>query len=340
MSIRYSATVPSNIALLKYWGKEDVEKQWPANSSISMTLNQLNTITHCSLTVAAASSLRINGVNICEKAQPNHKAWRHLNFLRQRFDRHEPITIESTNSFPTGCGIASSASGLGALTLAILGCWHNADSISSLEAADLSLEQLAHLARLGSGSAGRSFFGGFVEWQKGESADAQRVQRLFPADHWRLADTVAIFSSEEKSVSSTVAHQAAWQSLLFQPRLAGLTERHERIIAALAVRDLKVLGPIIEEEALEMHAVIMTGRPAVTYLSQSSMDFIAWLRTTRREEDLEVFFTIDAGPNIHLLYDSKDRDKVLALLQQQNYTQRFLHDTIGRGPQLTRTERG
>lgn len=329
-SVAYKAIVPSNIAFLKYWGKSDEKAQWPANDSLSMTLSDLNTTTSCQL--AAVDSIAINGEDIAEHS--SHKAWRHLQYLREHFERSEPLKIRSHNSFPTGCGIASSASGLGAFTTAVLACWFKAESLSELEQHDISLEQLAHLARLGSGSACRSFYGGYVEWLRNDSPEEQSVKQSFKKDHWSLSDAIALFSKTEKTVGSTEAHRAAPHSLLFKPRLAILPERKRRMLAAINNRDLSVLGPLLEEEALEMHAVIMTAQPATHYLTEKSCEFLAWLRKARRDQGCPVYFTIDAGPNIHLIYETKNHDKVAEFLAQQPYTNDFLWDKVGHGVQL------
>jgi diphosphomevalonate decarboxylase len=327
MNALYTATVPSNIAFIKYWGKRPHAKQWPANDSLSMTLNQLATKTSTRISHADDHSLRLGDRAYSRQDKNLGKSFKHLDQLALRFGFTRKLQISSVNSFPMGAGIASSASGLAALTLAALMAWTDSRNWDDLEKNGFDRNLLADLARLGSGSACRSLFGGFVQWEAGPDEDSQRYASLFSDEHWALRDTVVLFSSEQKAVGSTEAHELAWSSPLFIPRLSGLPER-------LADRDIQALGLWLEAEALEMHAVIMTANQPVHYLNQDALQFIADLREARRQGEIHAYFTIDAGPNIHVIHEAGEHERLKLWLQRRFTADRLLHDSVGAGPRL------
>ena len=296
-----------------------------------MTLDALHSET--SVRLAEQDSILLNGVKLTSDNSQAAKILQHLNRLRQCFGSSLQFAVTSQNSFPTGCGIASSASGLAALTVATVAAIHDAATFEQLAAMDLPRSFLADLARQGSGSAGRSLLGGFVHWQAGDSPEAQTINAL-PESDWDLRDTVVIFSDREKPISSTEAHRSAWSSPLFSVRLAGLATKIEACKQAIANHRLSELGPVLEQEALEMHAVMMTSRPPACYFDQEVSDFLAALRHLRRKSGLEVYFTMDAGPNVHLIYEGKTEAALLAELQDLIPGKRLLSDRIGSGPTL------
>ena len=333
----YLAEVPSNIALVKYWGKRDPERQWPSNDSLSMTLSAAKTLTTATPVVGEQDVILLKHKNGEFRPLPSaDKALRHLAFLRREIGAQTALRITTQNTFPTGCGIASSASGLGALTLAAIAAWTESASFSDLEKAGYSLERLAFLARLGSGSACRSFFGGYCRWTAGEEPEAQSVEQLYPEGHWQLADLIVIVSSETKAVNSSAGHLTAATSPLFRPRVAGIVERMRRIEAALARRDLPSLGAEIEAEALDMHAVMMTATPSLKYLSEESIQVLTWLRQERQKQGLRAYFTIDAGPNIHVICSLSDAAQVEREIRQAFPWVSILKDQTGSRPTLTR----
>jgi diphosphomevalonate decarboxylase len=330
----YTATVPSNIAFIKYWGKRPGAMQWPANDSLSMTLNQLATRTTARIHEAKDHSLRIGDRVYTRDDRNLGKSFLHLDRLALRFGFSEKLQIASVNSFPMGAGIASSASGLAALTLAALMAWTKSQHWDDLQRHGFDRSQLADLARLGSGSACRSLFGGYVQWEAGADEQSQRYASLFSDEHWALRDTVVLFSSEPKAVGSTEAHDLAWSSPLFRPRLSGLSERMNLVKDALATRDMPSLGLWLEVEALEMHAVIMTASQPVHYLNREALEFIAELRHARQQGEIHAYFTIDAGPNIHVLHEADEHERLKLWLQRRLAADRLLHDSVGAGPRL------
>ena len=330
----YRASVASNIAFLKYWGKRDAAQQWPANDSLSMTLDQLTTETRARLYEGEDHLFRFEGRVYTRHTRQFDKAFRHLDELARLLGEGRPLEIDTINHFPIGAGMASSASGLAALTLAALAAWLGATEMTALHAQGFSAERLADLARRGSGSAGRSLFGGYVMWEAGPSPDQQRVHPIASADHWQLRDTVVVLSTEEKSLSSTDAHLQAWSSPLFKPRLAGLPERMQAMQKALRERDFDQLGPLLETEALDMHAVIMTAQPPHQYLTEVALDFLVRLRNARQAGKVQAYFTIDAGPNIHVIHEAKEHERLRRWLEVEAAGHLHLHDQVGSGPQL------
>ncbi len=327
----YLAEAPSNIAFLKYWGKADAAAQWPANDSLSMTLR--NARTETSVQRSAQSEFYFNGHKLSSQDPFAQKAMRHLAFL---FDMLEEtpihLRIETKNTFPDSCGIASSASGMAALTLATVACLLEAPSWDSLTEQGISRAQLASWARKGSGSACRSFWGGFVAWEAAAGPASQRAYPLFPAEHWRLCDILLLISIAPKIISSSQGHLTAWDSPLFLPRLSGLPTRKRAMLEALATQDLSQLGPLLEQEALEMHSIMLSVEPPICYLTADTSAWIVQVRRWRQEEGLEVYFTIDAGPNLHLICEPAAKPALLSRLAQANA--QWLEDEVGTGPTL------
>ena len=334
MSSRYIATVPSNIAFIKYWGKRPDAAQWPANDSLSMTLHKLATRTSAQILDNEDHTLSLGERSYTRADRHLNKTFVHLDRLAQRYSYSQKLQIETHNSFPMGAGIASSASGLAALTLAALMAWTRSISFQDLEDAGFSRQTLADLARLGSGSACRSLFGGYVLWQAGPHPDQQKYSVVQSDTHWQLCDTVVLFSSEQKAVGSTEAHELAWSSPLFAPRLSGLPERLQKVQEALRSRDMQELGPWLEAEALEMHAVIMTANQPVHYLNAKALQFLAALREARQSGEIRAWFTIDAGPNIHVIHEASEHERLKQWLGTRFSADRLLHDSVGSGPGL------
>lgn len=284
-----TAIAHANIAFIKYWGVRDAARRLPTNNSLSMNLDTAYTTTTVEFAAGYGQDVvLLDGVEVAGRERA--RVVEHLDRVRARAGMALPARVVSVNSFPTAAGIASSASGFAALTVA-------ACTAAGLH---LSERELSVLARLGSGSACRSVPGGFVEWQAGESSEDSYAVSLFPPEHWDLRDVVAIVGGEAKAVSSTAGHAAAPGSPFFPARLATLPERLARLKAALAGRDFAAFAPLVEEEALSMHAVMLTSRPAILYWAPGTVRLVqavwAW-----RAAGLPVCFTIDAGPNVHVL---------------------------------------
>jgi diphosphomevalonate decarboxylase len=338
-STSFTATTPSNIALLKYWGKRDLSLQWPANDSISMTLNACKTVTTARRSLNNLDSFTMDGLTINSNCHKDHKIFRQLDRIRSSLNVHGFVELTSENSFPSSCGIASSASGFSALTLASAAALLGTANWEELDTLGANRRVLAHLSRMGSGSAGRSIYGGYVKWTAGASAEQQEIDQLWTDEHWRLSDIIVVISSEAKAISSSDAHKAAWGSPLFGPRLSGVAEKAKILEDALARKDLELLGHEIETEALDMHAICMTGTPPITYLTEKTSAFLSWLRSHRQRGMIHAWATIDAGPNPHLICRPQDAAGVCKAIQQEWPDLHCIMDETGPGPSLISTQR-
>ncbi|MGL4650120.1 MAG: diphosphomevalonate decarboxylase [Caldilineaceae bacterium] len=298
----------SNIAFIKYWGVLDAEINIPLSNSISMTLADAYTTTTVQWlpeSALASDEITLDGKLLDTAAA--ERLVRHLDRLRALAGVGHRARIASANNFPMASGIASSASGFAALTVA--GC-------AALEM-DLDATRLSAIARRGSGSASRSLFGGFVEWEQGDDDATSVARQLAPAAHWPLVDIVAVVSSAAKSVSSERGHTFATDSPLNAGRIAGLACSLGEVRDAIAQRDIRLLGPIIERDALAMHAVMMTGTYSLLYWQPGTIEVMHAARRWRSEDHLPVYFTIDAGPNVHLICEADHADAVVARLHDE-----------------------
>ncbi len=299
MSVQKATAVAcANIAFIKYWGKRDVERNLPTNSSLSMNLEALTTVTTVEFSPDCDDDvILLDGRE--QRGESRRRIVAHLERVRAMAGLQDRARVISENSFPTGAGLASSASGFAALSLA-------ASRAAGLE---LSQRELSVLARFGSGSACRSIPGGFTEWEAGTCSQDSFARQIAPPQHWDLRDVIAIVSTAHKQVGSTEGHALANTSHLYSARVASVADRLAQAKVALLEKNLAALGPLIEEDAVSMHAVMMTSRPPIYYWLPSSIELIhevqAW-----RAEGLEVYFTFDAGPNVHLICQAADQAEV------------------------------
>ncbi len=321
-----TARAHSNIAFIKYWGNRDNQLRLPANASLSMNLADLHTTTTVEWSAALpADSLRING----ERAEPAalKRASHHLDALRRRLGFDAPARVESKNNFPMGTGIASSAAAFAALTLAAV----------AAAGAQIDQRELSTLARLGSGSAARSIPAGFVEWQAGDSHESSFAESFAAAEHWQLADVIAIISRDHKRVGSSAGHQVAESSVLQRARLQSADERLRQVKAAILARDFEQFAPIVEEDSNIMHAVMMTSRPPLFYWRPLSLAIMRALRSWRAEEALPVCYTLDAGPNVHCICLAEYAADVRARLKALSPDIEVLQSSVGGGAAIVPT---
>jgi diphosphomevalonate decarboxylase len=303
MEHKATATAGSNIAFIKYWGQRDSDLNIPLNNSISLTLDAAATVTtvqfHGDL---AVDELVLNGSPASEEVRT--RASRHLDHLRVLAGVNLKARIETRNNFPASAGIASSASGFAALTVAAA-CALGLDS---------SQEDLSRLARLGSGSACRSLFGGIVEWETGTMHEESFAREIAPPDHWDLVDVIAIVSTAEKQVSSSTGQRLAQTSPYLEARLQEVNTLLPLVRQAIAEKHLAVLGESIEAEALSMHAVMMTSTPSLLYWNEGTIALLHRIRQWRNE-GLPAYFTIDAGPNVHIITERRFLPDLLEQMQ-------------------------
>jgi len=293
-----TAVACPNIAFIKYWGNRDQNLRLPENGSISMNLAELETRTR----VTFDSSFPLDMFDLNGTRQSGvvlDRVLKHLNLLRGLRGISTHAHILSENNFPTGAGIASSASGFAALTLA---------TVSAL-GLELSEVDLARLARRGSGSACRSIPEGFTEWQKGSSDLDSFAFSLAAADHWNLTDCIAIIEEGQKKTGSSDGHPLASTSPLQAARVADTIRRLELCRSALQKKDFEALADIIELDSAMMHAVMMTSHPALYYWEPASLNVIKAAQTWRKI-GLGVACTLDAGPNVHVICEGQNAAKV------------------------------
>jgi diphosphomevalonate decarboxylase len=321
-----TVVAPANIAFIKYWGARDLDLALPVNPSISMTLSESVTRSTVAFEegsdepdrieiVRADGTLEIPGASFLERVS------RQLDRVRRWAGRGGSFRVATRNSFPTGAGIASSASGFAALTLA---------STRAL-ALDLSLEDLSTLTRMsGSGSAARSLLGGYVAWT-GDGDAAGHVTSIAPASHWDLRDVIALVDRGEKDVSSLEGHRRAKSSPYFEARQRLLPERLEATRRAILARDLELLGPILEEEAIELHLIAMSSRPPIFYWKPGTLRVLESLRGLRRD-GVPAWATMDAGANVHVICPSHAEGRVVRTLESLPELAGVLLDGVGDGP--------
>lgn len=288
----------SNIAFVKFWGKRDAALNLPYNDSLSMNLSGARTVTTVAFSATCAQDIVvINGREPSPEAR--ERVVTHLDRVRRMAGIHTPARVVSQNNFPMAAGIASSASAFAALSLA-------ATKAAGL---DLDERELSILARLGSGSACRSVPGGFTWWLAGDSHETSFARQIAPPEHWALRDLIAIVSRAPKAVSSGAGHAAAETGPFFKARLATLPRRLTEVKEALLARDFPTFGQAIEEEAISLHVIAMTSRPPITYWLPATLRLIQAVQEWRAE-GLEVYFTMDAGPNVHLICQAEDGAEV------------------------------
>jgi diphosphomevalonate decarboxylase len=292
-----------NIAFIKYWGNRDKALRLPANGSISMNLAGLETRTSVNFSdLYQDDSLILNGRAITGAALQRVSDF--LELVRQVAGIQSRAEVVSESNFPTGAGIASSAAGFAALALA------------AAKAAGLNLDEsgLSRLARRGSGSACRSIPAGFVEWQMGTGDADSYAASIAPAAHWELVDCIAIVSSDPKSTGSAEGHALATTSPLQAARVADAPRRLENCRKAILKRDFAALAEIVELDSNLLHAVMMTSDPALFYWQPASLTVMQAVREARAN-GLPVCYSVDAGPNIHVITESAETEKTTRLLR-------------------------
>lgn len=291
MPPRHATAVASpNIALIKYWGNSDDALRLPVSPSISFNLAELHTRTSVTWDPAlTADAVVINGQPV--SGPTLERVTHQLDHIRRLADYGGFARVDSANNFPTGTGIASSASAFAALSLA---------ATAALDMT-LSERELSALARLGSGSASRSVPGGFVAWYTGEDHASSFAESFAPASHWDLVDLIAVVSQEHKSTGSTAGHRLAPTSPLQAARIATAQERFDRCQAAVLGRDFATLAEVVELDNNVMHGVMMTSTPPLLYWEPVTLDLIKRVRQWRETDGLAVCYTIDAGPNVHCI---------------------------------------
>lgn len=332
--MRATAIAPSNIAFTKYWGKKSEELRLPENGSISMCLSNLLTTTTVEFSKDyQKDEVIINGGGLEEDEA--ERVIKHLDRVRKLAShivgrRAHALSgklftkVVSENNFPSGTGLSSSASGFAALTLA-------ATKAAGL---DLSEKELSILARQGSGSACRSIPSGFVEWLDGDTSETSYATQIFPPDYWDIVDVVAIVSEGKKEVSTSVGQQTASSSPFMKVRLSRMKEKNALCKKLIKEKNFAEFGELIEAEALELHTIMLTQRPALIYWTPGTLKIMK-LCTHWRAEGIPVYFTINTGQDIHLIVEQKNIEKVKAKLKELDFVKDIIVNTPGQGTRLS-----
>ncbi len=335
-------TSPSNIALVKYWGKK--ENQIPANPSISFTLTNCKTITKLSF------SKKLNdqelSFDLLFEGKPKDDFKPKIQKFFERIVKYCPFlfdfhfTIDTQNTFPHSSGIASSASGMAALALNLMSLEKelNPDILE-----DFFYRKASFLARLGSGSACRSIKGKVVAW--GAYTDIEESSNLFGVDFGseihnnfnNYQDTILLVDKGEKQVSSTVGHDLMHNHPYAERRFEQAHENLSKLNTILKNGNLQEFIAIVESEALTLHAMMMTSMPYFILMKPNTLEIINKIWKFRNETNIPVCFTLDAGANVHILYPENVTVEVLQFIKVElvGYCQngQYICDEIGEGSQ-------
>lgn len=332
-------SAPSNIALVKYWGKKN--NQIPANPSISFTLNKCKTIT--SLSFSKKENAENFSFDLLFEGKPKEDFKPKIQKFFERIEKYLPFlkdyhfTIDTENTFPHSSGIASSASGMAALAMNLMSL---EKELHPEMTDDYFFKKASLLARLGSGSACRSVKGSVVVWGNSEingSSDLFGVE--FPnqihKNFKNYQDTILLVDKGEKQVSSTVGHDLMHNHPYAERRFEQAHENLSKIKTVLESGNLDEFIKIVESEALTLHAMMMTSMPYFILMKPNTLEIINTIWKFRNETEIPVCFTLDAGANVHVLYPENVREKVLEFIKAElvGYCQnsQYICDEIGFG---------
>lgn len=330
---------PSNIALIKYWGKYGI--QLPKNPSLSITLEEAYTKT--TVQIEKKRSRKISASLLFE-GKPNivfeEKIVKFLNSLATEFPflRNYHLDINSENSFPHSSGIASSASSMSALAL----CLCSLNLMTGGKPQKDFLNYASHIARLGSGSASRSLYPDFSLWGKVKEIEtsSNKYGIQYPMDYHSnfsdIQDTILIISRKEKSVSSRVGHALMESHPMANIRYKNARQRLTELLSTLQTGDWNSFAKIVEAEALELHALMMSSNPSFILMEPNTLAVIQAIREFRNRTGLPICFTLDAGPNVHVLYPYYEKRKIRNFIQKEFLPlcvdQVAIYDHSGHGP--------
>ncbi|MBL4649699.1 MAG: diphosphomevalonate decarboxylase [Aureispira sp.] len=333
---------PSNLALIKYWGKYG--RQLPKNASISFTLQ--NAYSETSLSYEEKEDDGRIAVDFLFEGKENEafksKIVRFLGSITEYFPflTAYKLNLESHNSFPHSAGIASSASSMSALALCL--CSMEREVSITMPNEELFFRKASDIARLGSGSASRSVYPSLALWGETSLAEGssneyaipfgQHVHEVFHSFH----DDILMVSKKEKSVSSTAGHALMEGNPFAEIRYQQAHQNLEKLLVALKEGDLETFGVITEQEALQLHALMMTSEPSYILMEGNSIELIKRVQAWRKATGNQLYFSLDAGPNLHLLYPDSIKDAVKAFIESDLLDccedRQYLQDQVGKGP--------
>ncbi|MFN3909299.1 MAG: diphosphomevalonate decarboxylase [Flavobacterium sp.] len=337
-SFNAKASAPSNIALVKYWGKK--ASQIPANPSISFTLNHCKTITE--ITFLKKDNPNDFSFDFWFEGAAKPDFHPKIQQFLERIERYVPVlkcyqlTIKSENTFPHSSGIASSASAMAAMSAVIIS-FEKTLCINKSE--DFWLAKASFLARLGSGSACRSIQGPLMIWGESEmESTSDEFAVVHDAIHpifQDFQDTILLVDKGEKQVSSTLGHGLMNGHPFAENRFAQAHQNLKSITQAMQEGDLETFIALVESEALTLHAMMMTSQPYFILMKPNTLRVIEEIWNFRKETNIPVCFTLDAGANVHVLYPKQNQPEVLTFIKHTlaAYCQnnQYICDKIGSG---------
>lgn len=327
---------PANIALVKYWGKKHF--QLPKNPSLSITLNECRTITEI---IPKSKNTQNEKIKFLFDGESNQafaqKIEKHLLKISELYpqlnDYH--YQINSKNTFPHSSGIASSASSMSALNL----CFTDLLLRLNLVTKDEFETVASKLSRMGSGSAARSVYGDIVEWGLESEEFATPIKKVHEY-FMGMRDAILIVSSKEKSVSSTLGHSLMNDHPYAEQRFKNAQTNISELLKIMETGDVDSFIDLVEREALELHAMMMCSRPSFILMEPESLTIIEKIRQFRKKSGVKLCFTLDAGPNIHLLYHENDKETVCNFintdLKEHLENGLWFDDKMGKGPKKIR----
>ena len=333
---------PSNIAIVKYWGKFGT--QLPQNPNISFTLSKAYSDTTVAFQPKVSENEEPNIYFLFEgKENPKFrdKIVKFLGSIKSilPFLNEFDLSIESSNSFPHSAGIASSASSMSALALCLIDIERQ---VSANFTDEEFYKKASIIARLGSGSACRSVYPNMAMWGKSTSIPSSsneyaidfsaQIHPIFKT----YKDAILIVSSDEKSVSSRAGHALMENNLFADARYQQANRNLEALIPILETGDINSFGAIAEQEALSLHALMMCSNPSFILMHPNSLKIIDLIKQFRQEKDVPLYFTLDAGPNVHLLYPKSEEEKVALFIKETLSVfcenGKIIYDEVGIGP--------
>lgn len=334
---------PSNIAFIKYWGK--FGNQYPQNPSLSMTLDKCHTITSIEVYEKERKSDDIDfgflfhGKNVPKFTERIRKYFLSIRSQIPSLTRFA-LKINSENSFPHSAGIASSASALSALAL----CLVSLEQKLGNGIKEDFVQKAAIIARLGSGSATRSVYGGFTTWGAINNLPEASNDYSMPLSFnvapifKQLQDTILIIDSSEKKVSSSAGHSLMNGHPYAEQRFINARSNLNTLIGVLKEGDFLEFERILELEALSLHALMMTAYPWYTLLAPNTLLVLEKIKHFRETTGTQITFTLDAGPNVHVIYPTEEKESVVQFIDSELaglcIDRKYITDQIGNGPEL------
>lgn len=293
----------ANIALIKYWGKENEDIIIPNTNSLSLTLDKLYTVTEVSFIDSSRDVFYLD--DILQDEKQHKKISKYIDNFRKISGIDKRVLINSYNHVPTAAGLASSASGMACLAM----------GLNKLFELNYDLKDVSKLARLGSGSASRSVYGGFVEWVKGNDHESSYAMKIDEAD-FDIAMIILVLNENKKKISS---REAMKKTIETSPLYKGFVDSQEddlkNIKKAIKNKDTKSIGEIAEHNAMKMHATMLSSNPPIMYFEENSIKAINIVKDLR-EEGILAYYTMDAGSNVKIICKMSESEKIKEKLQK------------------------